>query len=207
MTKVVTVDQGRYRSGHGKNARLLGRGPERAVLDQMIAAVRTGQSRVLLVHGTPGVGKSALLEYTEDLATGMRVLRAAGVESEMELAFATLHQLCAPLLDRLHDLPAPQSTALETVFGMREGNPPERFLVALAVLSLLSDAAEGHPLLCMIDDAQWMDRASAQVLGFVARRLLAESVTLVFGARERPQDLLGLPELEITVGAHVIPQL
>lgn len=182
----------------GKGIELLGRASERAVLDQMIAAVRTGESRVLLAHGAAGVGKSALLDYAETVATGMRVLRAAGVESEMELAFATLHQLCAPLLDRLADLPAPQRAALETVFGMREGNPPERFLVALAVLSLLSDASEGHPLLCVVDDAQWMDRASAQVLGFVARRLLAESVALVFGTRERPQDLLGLPELEIT---------
>ncbi|MEV4808788.1 ATP-binding protein [Micromonospora avicenniae] len=191
------VDGGFQSSDRGKNPRLLGRGPERVVLDQMIAAVRTGESRVLLVHGTPGVGKSALLEYAESSATDMRVLRAVGVESEMELAFATLHQLCAPLLDQLKVIPTPQRAALETVFGIREGNPPERFLVALAVLSLMSDASEGRPLFCVIDDAQWMDRASAQVLGFVARRLLAESVALVFGARGRPQDLLGLPELEI----------
>ncbi|MBW6439108.1 AAA family ATPase [Actinoplanes hulinensis] len=177
---------------------MLGRGRERAVIDQTIAAVRTGESRVLLVHGAAGVGKSALLEYAERSAAGARVMRAVGVESEMELAFATLHQLCVPLLDRLNGLPVPQRAALETVFGMREGSPPERFLVALAVLSLLSDASEGQPLLCVVDDVQWMDRASAQVLGFVARRLLAESVALVFCARERPQDLLGLPELEIT---------
>ncbi|MFI7454074.1 AAA family ATPase [Nonomuraea sp. NPDC049714] len=164
----------------------------------MIAAVRRGESRVLVMHGAPGVGKSALLEYAENSAAGMRVLRAAGVESEMELAFATLHQLCAPLLDRLRNLPAPQRDALETVFGTRAGAPPERFLVGLAVLSLLSDASEGHPLLCVVDDAQWMDRSSAQVLGFVARRLLAESVALVFSSRQRAQDLLGLPELEVT---------
>ncbi|WP_207755566.1 ATP-binding protein [Nonomuraea cypriaca] len=164
----------------------------------MIEAVRMGESRVLVVHGAPGVGKSALLEYAENSATGMRVLRAAGVESEMELAFATLHQLCAPLLGRLENLPVPQRDALETVFGMRAGAPPERFLVGLAVLSLLSDASEGRPLLCVVDDAQWMDRSSAQVLGFVARRLLAESVALVFGSRQRAQDLLGLPELEVT---------
>jgi DNA-binding CsgD family transcriptional regulator len=157
-----------------------------------------GESRVLLVHGVPGVGKTTLLEYAANSATGMRVLRAVGVESEMELAFATLHQLCAPLLDQLENLPAPQRDALETVFGMRGGTPPERFLVALAVLSLLSDASEKGPLLCVVDDAQWMDRASAQVLGFVARRLLAESVALLFGSRERSQDLLGLPELEVT---------
>jgi DNA-binding CsgD family transcriptional regulator len=188
------VDQRR----RGKNAGLLGRASECAVIDQLIAAVRTGESRVLVVHGAPGVGKSALLEYAENAATGMRVVRAAGVESEMELAFATLHQLCAPLLDRLQDLPSPQRAALETVFGMRAGNPPDRFLVGLAVLGLLSDTSKGRPLLCVVDDAQWMDRASAQVLAFDARRLLAESVGLVFGTRERAQDLRGLPDLEVT---------
>ncbi|RSM91870.1 helix-turn-helix transcriptional regulator [Kibdelosporangium aridum] len=176
----------------------MGRGSECAALDQVIAAVRTGESRVLVLHGEPGVGKSALLEHLASSATGMRVLRAVGVESEMELAFATLHQFCVPLLDRMKDLPAPQRDALETVFGMRAGAPPERFLVGLAVLSLLSDASEGSPVLCLVDDAQWMDRASAQVLGFVARRLLAESIALVFAARHRAQDLLDLPELEVT---------
>ncbi|MDP4509278.1 ATP-binding protein [Nonomuraea turcica] len=192
------MDQRKWGAGHGENVGLLGRGSECALLDQLIAAVRMGESRVLVVHGAPGVGKSALLEYAENAAAGMRVLRAVGVESEMELAFATLHQLCAPLLDRLENLPEPQRQALETVFGMRGGSPPERFLVGLAVLSLLSDASEGGSLLCAVDDAQWMDRASAQVLGFVARRLLAESVALVFGSRQRSKDLLGLPELEVT---------
>ncbi|MEV6966552.1 AAA family ATPase [Hamadaea sp. NPDC051192] len=192
------MDQRRYSSRHGKKLRLLGRAAERQVLDQLIAAACAGESRVLLVHGSAGVGKSALLDYLEGSAAEMRTLRAAGVESEMELAYATLHQLCAPLLDRAKNLPAPQVAVLETVFGMREGSPPERFLVGLAVLSLLSEASEGRPLLCVIDDAQWMDRASAQVLGFVARRLLAEPVALVFGARERGQELTGLPELEVT---------
>ncbi|MGW0198011.1 ATP-binding protein [Nonomuraea sp. NPDC003201] len=192
------VDQSKRGAGHGRNVGLLGRGPECAFIDQMIAAVRMGESRVLVVYGAPGIGKSALLEYAENAATGMRVLRAVGVESEMELAFATLHQLCAPLLDRLAKLPPPQRDALETVFGIRGGTPPEHFLVGLAVLSLLSDASEGGPLLCVVDDAQWMDRASARVLGFVARRLLAESVALVFGSRQRSQNLLGLPELEVT---------
>ncbi|MFC6929070.1 AAA family ATPase [Actinomadura yumaensis] len=177
---------------------MLGRGPERAVVDRMLAAVDAGESRVLVVHGAPGVGKSALLEYAENAATDMQVLRAVGVESEMELPFATLHQLCAPLLDRLEHLPEPQRHALETVFGIRAEAPPERFLVGLAVLSLLSDASEERPLLCVVDDAQWVDQTSLQVLGFVARRLLAESVVLVFGARERSQDLIGLPELEVT---------
>ncbi|MEU1205327.1 AAA family ATPase [Nocardia sp. NPDC005825] len=176
---------------------LVGRASECAALDQLIAAVRTGESRVLVVHGGAGVGKSALLEYLEDTGAGLRALRAVGVESEMELPFATLHQLCVPLLDRLSALPAPQGDALRTVFGMRTGTPPEPFLVGLAVLSLLSDASEQGPVLCVVDDAQWMDQASAQVLGFVARRLLAESVALVFAARLRTQHLLGLPDLEV----------
>ncbi|WP_240809861.1 AAA family ATPase [Actinomadura sp. WMMA1423] len=191
------MEQRRHGAGHGGNVALLGRGPELAVVDEMLAAVDMGESRVLVVHGAPGVGKSALLGYAEHAATGMRVLRAAGVESEMELPFATLHQLCAPLLDRLPHLPAPQRAALETVFGIRSEAPPERFLVGLAVLSLLSDASEERPLLCVVDDAHWVDQASLQVLGFVARRLLAESVVLLFGARERSQDLRGLPEMEV----------
>ncbi|GAA2118145.1 ATP-binding protein [Actinomadura napierensis] len=191
------MDQRTRAAGHGENTRLLGRASECALLDQMIAAVRTGESRVLVLHGPPGIGKSALLAHAERAAAGVQVLRAGGVESEMELAFAALHQLCAPLLGRLGNLPEPQREALETVFGMRAGPAPERFLVALAVLGLLSEASEESPLLCVVDDAQWMDRASAQILGFVARRLLAESVALLFGSRRRPQDLIGLPELEI----------
>ncbi|MEV4347021.1 AAA family ATPase, partial [Actinoplanes sp. NPDC049596] len=177
---------------------LLGRRRECAALDRTIAAVRTGESRVLVVHGGPGVGKTALLDYARGRATGLRVLRAAGVESEMELAFAALHQLCGPLLDLLPRLPDVQRAALETVLGLRAGAPPDRFLVGLAVLSLLSEASEQSPLLCVVDDAQWLDRASAQALSFVARRLLAESVALVFATREREPALIGLPELEIT---------
>lgn len=190
--------EGRNRVAFRGHVGLVGRAAECATLDQLIAAVRTGESRILVVHGAPGVGKSALLGYLEDAATGLRALRAVGVESEMELPFATLHQLCVPLLDRLPELPAPQGDALRTVFGMRAGTPPELFLVGLAVLSLLSDASESGPVLCVVDDAQWMDQASAQVLGFVARRLLAESVALVFAARSRTQHLLGLPELEVS---------
>ncbi|MFI0405736.1 ATP-binding protein [Actinomadura sp. 3N508] len=194
MPKAVMVEQRKQ----GDGAALLGRAAECAAVDGLLAAVAAGESRVLVVHGVAGVGKSALIEYAESAAEGMHVLRAAGVESEMELPFATLHQLCAPLLDGLARLPAPQRAALETVFGIRAGAPPERFLVGLAVLSLLSDASEQRPLLCAVDDAQWVDHASLQVLGFVARRLLAESVALLFGVRERSRDLLGLPELEIT---------
>ena len=178
-------------------AELLGRRAESAVLDQLVAAVRDGESRVLVVRGDAGVGKSALLDHMARGASNVRILRAVGMESEMELAFATLHQLCAPLLDRLRQLPEPQCDALETVFGIRVGAPPDRFLVGLAVLSLLSDVSEERPLLCVVDDAQWLDRASAQVLGFVARRLLAESIALVFGARQPGRELLGLPEHEV----------
>ncbi|MBE8519495.1 AAA family ATPase [Amycolatopsis sp. H6(2020)] len=177
---------------------LVGRGSECRALDQLATAVRAGESRVLVVHGAPGAGKTALLEYLESAATGIRILRVAGVESEMELAHTTLHHLCEPLLNRLPDLPAPQRDALETVFGTRAGTPPNRFLVGLAVLSLLSDVPAGGPVLCVIDNAQWMDSASAQVIGFVARRLLAEPVALVLVTRHRHADLLGLPELEVT---------
>src|SRR5689334_12140538 len=154
----TAMDQRRRRFGNHGNAGLVGRAPECTQIDQLIAAVRTGESRVLVVHGAPGIGKSALLEYAAVSASGLRVLRAAGVESEMEVPFATLHQLCAPLLSRVEDLPGPQRDALETVFGMRAGTPPERFLVGLAVLSLLSNASERQPLLCLVDDTHWMDR-------------------------------------------------
>ncbi|MFF5076083.1 AAA family ATPase [Actinoplanes sp. NPDC000266] len=177
---------------------LLGRRQECAAIDRMIAAVRSGESRVLALHGGAGVGKTALLDYARGRPGGLRVLRASGVESEMELAFAALHQLCGPLLDLLPRLPEVQRHALETVLGLRSGNPPDRFLVGLAVLSLLSEASEESPLLCVVDDAQWLDRSSAQTLSFVARRLLAESVALLFASRERDPALIGLPELEVT---------
>ncbi|MFI8235416.1 AAA family ATPase [Streptomyces sp. NPDC085900] len=186
------------RPGRGDKVGLLGRQVECAVLDGLLDAVRTGESRALVIHGPPGIGKSALLGHLIDAPGDLRALRAVGIESEMELPFATLHQLCVPLVDRLAHLPTPQRAALETVFGIRAGPPPDRFLVGMAVLSLLSEVSRKRPLLCLVDDAHWMDRASAQVLGFVARRLLAESIALVFGARERARDLLGLPDLEVT---------
>jgi DNA-binding CsgD family transcriptional regulator len=159
--------------------------------------VRGGQSRVLVLRGEAGVGKTALLDYLQGRASGCRIARAAGVESEMELPFAGLHQLCAPMLHRLGRLPGPQGDALGAAFGLREGDPPDRFLVGLAVLSLLSDVAEEYPLVCVVDDAQWLDRASAQVLAFVTRRLVAESVGVIFAVREsgNERDLAGLPEL------------
>src|SRR3954452_25539746 len=178
---------------------LLDRRSEREALDRLLAGVRAGESQVLVLRGVAGVGKSALLEYLRERASGCRIARALGVESEMELAFAGLHQLCAPFLNRVERLPGPQREALETAFGLRAGPPPNRFLVGLAVLGLLSDVAEESPLLCLVDDAQWQDRASAQTLAFVARRLLAESVALVFAVREptEEQEVAGLPELVV----------
>ena len=174
-----------------------GRHGERHLLDRFIEAARVGEGRALVVHGEPGVGKTALLDYVVEHASGCRVARVAGVQSEMELAFAGLHQVCAPMLGRLQRLPVPQRAALQTAFGLSPGSAPDRFLVGLAVLSLLSDTTEKHPLICLIDDAQWLDRASAQVLGFVARRLAADSVGLVFAARVPGEELAGLPELVV----------
>ena len=176
---------------------LQGRREEREVLDRLLAAVRDGQSRVLVVSGEPGVGKTALLQSAIRSASGFRVARTVGVESEMELAFAALQQLCAPMLDRLDRLPAPQQEALGVAFGLRAGNPPDRFLVGLAVLSLFSEVAEGQPLVCVVDDAQWLDRASVQALAFVARRLLVESVALLFATRDPGDELEGLPRLVV----------
>ena len=170
---------------------------EREALGGLLAAVRGGQSRVLVVSGEPGVGKTALLESAIGSASGFRVVRAVGVESEMELAFAALQQLCAPLLDRLDRLPAPQRDALGVAFGLRAGDAPDRFLVGLAVLSLLAEVAEEQPLVCVVDDAQWLDRASAQALVFVARRLLAESVALLVATREPSEELRGFQELVV----------
>ncbi len=161
--------------------------------------VRSGHSRVLVLRGEAGVGKTALLGYVASAAKGFRIARAVGVQSEMELPFAGLHALCAPILDRLRRLPGPQRDALSTAFGLSAGPPPDRFLVGLAVLSLLADAAEEQPLVCIVDDAQWLDQVSAQTLAFVGRRLLAERVGLVFGLRETGNEhaLDGLPELRI----------
>src|SRR3954469_7891415 len=178
-------------------ARLRGRRSECEALDGLIAGVRTGHSQAVVLCGEAGVGKTALLEYVSKRASGCRIARAAGVESEMELAFAGLHQLCAPMLGRLDRLPAPQRDALGTAFGLRAGNAPDRFLVGLGALTLLSDAAEERPVVCLVDDAHWLDQASRQALAFVARRLLAESVALVFVTRSAIDDLRRLPELSI----------
>ncbi|MGA8125036.1 MAG: AAA family ATPase, partial [Mycobacterium sp.] len=176
---------------------LVGRHRECAVLDRLIDAVRAGESRALVVSGEAGVGKTALLDYLAGQASECRVERAAGVQSEMELPFAALHQLCAPMLEKLRAVPAPQRDALKIAFGMSSGSAPDRFLVGLALLSLLSEVAEEQPLVCVVDDEQWLDRASAQVLGFVARRLGAESVGLIFAARVPSSDIAGLPDLVV----------
>jgi DNA-binding CsgD family transcriptional regulator len=176
---------------------LTDRHAERDMLDGLLAAVRAGESRSLVVRGKPGVGKTALLEYLVEQASGCRVARAVGIQSEMELAFAVLHQLCAPMLDRLEYLPAPQRDALRIAFGLSAGPPPDPFLIGLAALGLLSELAGERPLVCIVDDEQWLDSASAQVLAFLARRLGVESVGLVFGARVPTGDLAGLPELVV----------
>src|SRR5579864_7469621 len=187
-------------SGSSPGTELLDRHGERAALDGVLDQARGGSSAVLVVRGEPGIGKTALLDYAAGQALGFRVVRAWVVESEMELAFAGLHQLCVPMLGRLDQLPRPQRDALAVAFGMREGQAPDRFLVGLAVLSLLAATAEDQPLACLVDDAQWLDRASVQCLAFAARRLLAEPVALIFAAREPGDDheLAGLPGLTVT---------
>ncbi|WP_345150741.1 ATP-binding protein, partial [Nonomuraea rubra] len=172
---------------------------ECAVLDGVLADVRSGPGRALLVRGEAGVGKSALLDYLVGRSAGCRVVRAAGVESEMELPFAGLHQLCAPMLDRLDRIPGPQAEALAVAFGHSSGSPPDRFLIGVAVLSLLAAASEDQPLLCVIDDGQWLDQASTQTLTFASRRLFAERIGVVFSVREPAAgpEWRGLPELAV----------
>jgi DNA-binding CsgD family transcriptional regulator len=180
--------------------RLFGRVGELEVLRRLLADVRGGKSAVLVVRGEPGIGKTALLAHLAAEASGFQMARGVGVESEMELPYAGLHQLCAPMLGRLDRLPAPQRDALGTAFGISTGPPPNRFLVALAALNLMAAVCEQQPLLCVVDDEQWLDQASAEVLGFVGRRLLAEPIGLVFATRTSasgPDPLAGLPELRL----------
>ncbi|GAA0928582.1 LuxR family transcriptional regulator [Kribbella koreensis] len=178
---------------------LPGRRSECETLAGLVKAARAGNSAVLVIQGEPGIGKTALLEYLAGAAGGSRILRVAGVESQLELAFSGLHQLCEPLLDGLDRLPAPQADALGTAFGLRAGPPPDRFLIGLAVLTLLSEGARQQPLLCLVDDAQWLDQASAQTLAFVVRRLATEAVVLVIATRDGEGRRLwtGLPSLTV----------
>ena len=186
--------RGRGRPG---STRLWGRERERGLLDELLSSIRQGESRSLVLCGDAGIGKTALLEYLVASASDINVAQATGVESEMELAYASLHQLCAPMLDHLERLPGPQHDALRVVFGLSAGPAPDRFLVGLAVLSLLSEVAERRPLLCVLDDSQWLDHASALALAFVARRLLAEPEGLVFAARVAGDELRHIPHLEV----------
>ncbi|HUJ53674.1 MAG TPA: AAA family ATPase, partial [Steroidobacteraceae bacterium] len=183
--------------GPGRRTNLRGRASECAALDGLLRDVRAGQSRALVVRGEAGIGKTVLLEYLISSASDLTIVRTAGVESDIELAYASLHQLCVPLLDCLDRLPGPQRQALEIVFSLGAGAAPDRFLVGLAVLSFFAAVAAERALLCVIDDAQWLDQASAQTLAFVAHRLLAERVGLVFAARRPGEELQHLPELEV----------
>ena len=181
---------------------MLGRQREREVLGRLLKAARGGDGGVLVVHGEPGVGKTALLDWMVGEGRQLRVLRTVGVEGEMELPYAALQQLCSPVLDRSECLPDPQRDALGVAFGLSAGRAPNPFLVGLAALGLLSEASEERPLLCVVDDSQWLDRASARALAFVARRLLAEKIALVFAARELGSALAGLPELRVEPLGH-----
>ena len=185
-------------STRGREQRLYGRDGECAALRSLISTVQSGSCQVLVLRGEAGAGKTALLEYVSDQAPSFRIVAVAGVESDMELAFAGLQQLCAPLMHHAEELPEPQREALSVAFGRGVGATPDRFLVGLAVLSLMAAAANDQPLLCLIDDAQWLDQVSVQTLGFVARRLVAEPVALVFAVRAGGDDVLaGLPELAV----------
>jgi DNA-binding CsgD family transcriptional regulator len=177
--------------------RLLGRQRERAVLERLLDAARDGHGAVLLVEGDPGVGKTALLEYAVEAGEDFRVVQAAGVEGEMKLDYAALQQLCSPILGYIERLPDPQREALGVAFGLSAGQAPSPFLVGLAVLGLLSEAAEQQPLLCVVDDAQWLDDASAHALAFVARRLLAERIALAFATRTVGSGLARFPQLRV----------
>jgi hypothetical protein len=190
-------------SSPGVYSVLLDRRGECEEIDRVVADLRTGRSRALVLSGDVGIGKTALLDNALDQAAGFRAVRTAGVEPECELAFAALHQVCARMLSGLSALRPPQRAALRTAFGLEGGNPPDRFMVGLAALGLFCEVAQVRPLLLLLDDAQWLDRASAQVLGFAARRLGTESVGIIFAARTTPEEtswpeLAGLPEAHIT---------
>jgi hypothetical protein len=191
----LKIKQGFTRSScHSRRAQLLpGREREGAVLNDLLDRVRGGHSAAVVVHGEAGVGKTALLNEAFAPAPGLRVVRAAGIESEMELPFAGLQQLCLSMLDQLDHLPPPQAAALRTAFGLSQGPPPDRFLAGLAVLGLLAETARQQPLVGVVDGCQWLDQASAQALAFAARRIQAEGVLLAFAAREPGPDLEAIP--------------
>src|ERR1700677_829364 len=178
---------------------LVGRDAECAAVDRLLRQVRDGASGALVVRGEPGIGKSALLDYAAHNAAGFLIVAVTGIESEMEVAFAALQQVCAPLTKHLGQLPPPQAEALRVALGLSSSAPPDRFLAGLGVLSLIAEGADAQPLLCVIDDAQWIDQTSLHALAFAARRLYGESVAMIFAARTGFQvpDLAGLPELAL----------
>ena len=181
----------------GSPAGLLGREREVETLTRLVNGAQRGQSGALVVWGEPGIGKTALVDHVVESVSGYRVFRAAGVESEMELPYAGLQQLCGPVLDRMDELPGPQREALGKIFGLCRGEPPDRLLVGLATLNLLAGLGAELPLICFVDDAQWLDLATAQTISFVARRLLADPVALLVVARERPAPFVGLAEMAL----------
>ena len=181
---------------------LLGRSREREALDRLLRAARGGRGGVLVVQGDPGVGKTALLEDTAKVAQQFRVLRTAGAEGEQEFPYAALHRFCAPTLDRIDQLPAPQRDALAVAFGLAAGPVPNQFLVALAILGLLSSLATDQPVLGLVDDAHWLDRGSSLALALVARRLGSDRMALVFATREVGESLARLPELHVGPLGH-----
>jgi hypothetical protein len=183
-----------------QTAPLVGRNPECSAVDELLRQVRDGESGALVVRGEPGIGKSAILDYAGKAAAGFLVLAVTGIESELEVVFSGLQQTCAPLAGRLAQLPPPQADALRVAFGLSAAAaPPARFLVGLGVLGLVAEAAAARPVLCVVDDAQWIDRASLHALGFAARRLQRESVAMIFGARTGypVPELAGLTELAL----------
>jgi AAA ATPase domain len=185
-------------SSSGEAARVvLGRRNEREILDRILNMARSGQGGTIVIHGEPGIGKSTLLNYAMDSGAGFQVLRAGGNEAENELPFAAAHQLCGPALANLEELPAPQREALDVAFGRVAGAAPDRLFVGLALLGLLSQLTSEGPVLCVIDDAQWLDRESARAFAIVARRLGSERIAFLFAARAVPDDLNGLPDLAV----------
>ena len=187
----------------GRAPAFRGRARERAALDGMLDRVREGESAVLVMRGEAGIGKTALMQYCARQASGCRVAQIAGVESELEMPFAAVHQLCEPMLGHLDALPEPQQQALQVAFGLAAGNTPDRFVVGLAVLGLLAEVAAERPLVCLVDDAQWLDEPSRQVLGFVGRRLLAEAVLLLLrGQGSRRRAAVSRPAEPDARGAH-----
>ena len=185
--------------GPGWRASLLGRARECAVLDGLLSDIRQGQSRSLVLRGEAGIGKTALLEDMCERADGLLLVRGAGIECEAELAFAGLHHMCSQMVEEKLDLlPDPQREAIRRAFGDSADGPPDPFLLGLGVLNRLANVAEDQPVVCVVDDAQWLDRASMQTLAFVTRRLDAEAVGVVFAVRERIEQLDGLPELVVS---------